>query len=126
MVLYFKPSGADAVVRVIDILTSLVGPAKPRTIPAGTASLPRKLRNLFPLMKRCAESDDADRSRLLEEASKRALENLVEAVEPHLGEIDDYLNSFGDRPMPEAATALGTLAECAVEARLLLSSNEKS
>lgn len=126
VVLYFKPNDASTVVRAIDILTPLVEPIKPRTLPAGTASLPNGLRNLGPLLKRWAESDDADRSQLLEGASRRSLEKLVEAVEPHLAGIDKYLDSFGDRPMPEAATALGTLAECALEARLLLSSKKKA
>jgi hypothetical protein len=126
VVLYFKPSDATAVVRAIDTLVSLVGPLEPRRAPIGASALPKELQKLVPLMKGWAESDDGDRAQLLEQASKRSLEKLVRAVEPHLAQIDQYLDSFGERPMPEAATALGTLAECALEARLLLSSKAKT
>lgn len=124
--LYFQPRDPATLIAAIEPLLSLVGAPKERSIPSDAKLLPKGLQKLVPLMKRWAESDDADRVQLLEQASKRSLEKLVESVEPHLAEIDHYLNKFGSQPMPEAATALGTLAECALEARLLLASKAKT
>jgi hypothetical protein len=61
----------------------------------------------------------------LDEASDGELGELVKAVEPRFAAINQYLDSFDDRPMPQAATALGTLAECTVEAQLKLSLRRK-
>jgi len=47
---------------------------------------------------------------------------FVAAVEPHIPSINEYLDSFGEEALPEAAAALGTLAECATEGKLILES----
>ena len=120
IVLYLQPDRASTVLSAIDEVLSLVGPTKPRSGPNDHVALPKKLRGLARLMERWAESDDGERSRLLDKASPRSLRKLVEAVVPHFDEIHQYLNSFGDAPLPEVATQLQTLAECACEARLRL------
>ena len=83
-------------------------------------NLPAKFRELVPLIERWVESDDADRDALLDEASDAELQELVRVVEPRFQQINEYLDSFEGSP-PESATGLGTLVECAAEARLKLS-----
>jgi hypothetical protein len=84
------------------------------------SDLPAQFHNLVPLIERWAESDDADRDALLDEASDSELMDLVSAVDPRFKQINEYLDSFEGTPT-ESATALGTLAECAAEAQLKLS-----
>jgi hypothetical protein len=118
--LYFQPLDATTLISAVASLLPLTGPAKGKKLPAGTRLVPKDLRKLLPLISRWAEPDDLDRVTLLENGSRRSLEKLVGAVKPHLQAIDTYLGSFGDNPIPEIATLLGTLAECAIEAELLL------
>jgi hypothetical protein len=120
VVLYLQPDHADTVLRAIEDLLSLVGPRKRRSVSDDRVALPKEFQSLAPFMERWAESDDAERSRILDKATPRSLRKLVDAVVPHFEGIDRYLSSFGDGPMPEAATQLQTLAECACEARLRL------
>jgi hypothetical protein len=80
---------------------------------------PESLRHLEPLARRWAISDDVDRSLAQETASDADLLALLTTVEPHFDAINQYLDSFADGP-DEDACVLGTLAECAVEARLEL------
>jgi hypothetical protein len=120
VVLYLQPDHASTVLRAIDELLSLVGPRKRRSVSDDRVALPKELQSLAPFMERWAESDDAERSRILNKATPRSLRKLVDAVAPHFDEIDRYLSSFGDGPVPGAATQLQTLAECACEARLRL------
>jgi len=118
--LYFQPSNATRLIAATALLLPLIGPPKARSFRVDAKIVPKELQTLVPLLKRWAESDDLERSRLLESASRRSLEKLVGVVQPHLGAIDSYLGSFRDAPMPEIATLLGTLAECSIEAELLL------
>jgi len=126
VVLYFQPPEPATVLKTIDLLLPMTGETNPRSLPADAHMVPKQLRGLLPLLKRWGAPDDAERGRILESASKRALQKLVSTVEPHFNEIDVYLRSFDSLPMPEAAIALGTLAECASEARLLLARETKN
>lgn len=83
-------------------------------------SLPKHLLPLKPLMKRWAVTDDAERDFLICKASKASLKKLVDGVYPLIPAINEYLNSFGEKRLPEAACALGALAECATEVKLRL------
>lgn len=120
VVLYLQPDCANTVLRAIEELLTLVGPRKQRSVSDDRLALPKEFQSLAPFMERWAEPDDAERSRILDKATPRSLRKLVDSVAPHFGEIYRYLSSFGDGPMPEAATQLQTLAECACEARLRL------
>jgi hypothetical protein len=84
------------------------------------SDLPSDLASLSQLATRWGIADDADREDRLARASTRSLQRLVGAVMPHLVFINAHLDSFGDRAVPESAAALGALAECAVEAQLIL------
>ena len=98
----------------------LVDPSQSISDSFDLSALPDSFRDLKPFILRWAESDDAERTALLEESTQEPLRELIEAVSPHFEQINEYLDSFGDRPAPEAATALGALAEAAAEARLKL------
>jgi hypothetical protein len=84
------------------------------------SALPEQFRQLKPLMEKWAVSDDQERSILIDEASQQALKKLVKAVSPHMEAINTFLDSFENRPLSDAAALLGTLAECATEAKLRL------
>ena len=57
---------------------------------------------------------------------QKTLNRLVDTLRPMLNSIGTYLRSFGDKPLPEAAVALGALAECSCEAKLLLDKRGKN
>jgi len=81
--------------------------------------LPERFRPLIPLIRGWARSDDLERETKIQRASRDRLKALVRRVEPELHAINAYLGGFKAVP-PECATALGTLAEFAVEAKLYL------
>jgi hypothetical protein len=109
--------------QVADVLPSLarLASALPRHVeePLSFADLPDEFHPLIPLIKQWGIADDDVRSKRMEKASRRQLQALVERLSPYFGAINDYLDSFGDR-VPASACALGTLAEAACEARLIL------
>jgi hypothetical protein len=125
--LYFTPNSADELASAVAILSDLVDgvESKDDTESSVIDDLPLEFKDLAGLVQRWAVSDDSERAALLDEASDVELSELVKTVGPRFAAINQYLDSFNDRPMPEAATALGTLAECAVEAQQELSSRRK-
>jgi len=82
-----------------------------------TSVLPVQFKDLIKLFPKWAESDDVKRGEIIESASTLSLKKLVSTVEPKLQAINEYLDSFKNSPPSEAATALGTLAECCLEAQ---------
>lgn len=88
--------------------------------------LPKNFLPLKPLMKKWAVADDTERDSLISRTSKATLKKLVDKVYPHIPAINEYLDSFGEKSMPEAACALGALAECASEMKLRLGLSPKS
>jgi hypothetical protein len=123
--LYLQRFKCDDVLDTLDILyqlLSLIPPAK--ETPINFEGLPEKFKTLLPGIKRWAIPDDNDRSEKLAKASSKTLTQLVKTVSPYFTEINQYLDSFGNRPLPEHAILLGTLAECATEAQLILKARE--
>jgi hypothetical protein len=116
--LYATPRSEDEILDAIDALSFLVGRHVSEVESIDFTVLPLSLHSLIPLIGRWAVSDDGERADLLEEASESELSDLVATVEPHLGEIDDYLRDSADESLP--AIYIGALAECTVEARLHL------
>ena len=119
-VLYFKPESPDELLSAVEALCDLVGKLPSSEAGLNLDALPPEFKKLSSLIHEWAEPDDELRSELLERKSKAALKKLVAAVGPHIPSINEYLDSFKEEAPPEAATALGTLAECASEARLIL------
>jgi len=120
-VLYFKPESIDEAVLAVKALCSFIEKLPSIDDSVNLDGLPPKFKELSPLIRKWAVSDDELRTEMLEHKSETALRKFVSAVEPHIPSINEYLDSFGEEAPPEAATALGTLAECATEARILLS-----
>jgi hypothetical protein len=85
-------------------------------------AMPQEFRILIPLIEAWATSNDVDRNALIEDADRSTLESLVSCVEPAIKPINDFLNSFGEQPLDDAAMALGQLVEAAEEAKLRLQS----
>ena len=116
--LYSQPSNPDQVLSYLNVLLRLVHDQDANIL--DLAALPVEFQQLAPLIRKWAEPDDAERSALIDESSKDALSDLVRAVAPKFNQIGQYLDSLAGRPMPEDATALGTLAEAASEAQIKL------
>jgi hypothetical protein len=117
---YLQRSSVSEIISAIEVTCGLA-----EQLPAGNDDqdvdldvLPSKFKVLIPFIRKWGVTDDLERSELLEKASRKTLERLVQLVTPHLSSIDEYLNSFGEEPLSEAAIALGALAECTVEAQL--------
>ena len=89
------------------------------------SELPAKFESLLTLIPKWALNDDEERTEMLEEASSDELKSFVATVIPHIPAIDKYLDSFGDEPLPEAGAALGTLAECCLEAQIVIRDSGK-
>jgi hypothetical protein len=121
LTVYLRPTSRQ---RILDAVAAAIALAD--RLPAATTTkvdfsdLPVQLASLVPLAKRWALSDDVDRGERVNQASSRNLQRLVRVVGPLFGAVNAYLDSFGEAPMPESATALCALAECAAEAQLVL------
>lgn len=95
------------------------------SLPAGRRKadlkgLPASFSPLLPLVQAWGTLDDAEREERREKLPRPALQAIVEQVKPYLSAIDSYLHQFGETPLPEAAVALGALAEFVVETELFL------
>jgi len=89
--------------------------------------LPDDLRPLAPLISRYAESDDADRSELLERASDADLRELSQAPEGHWDAINAFLDenvAADPGPAQDVALALDSFSQAAMEAKDELESRE--
>jgi len=85
--------------------------------------LPGELRDLAPLIARYAESDDVDRSELLENASNEELRELSEAPAAHWDAINAFLDEHvaaEPGPRQDVALALDSFSQAAMEARYAL------
>jgi hypothetical protein len=113
---YLKTPTAEHVQRVIERAIDLAEKIEVAEEPLDLTLLPVPFHPLIPLIRKWAIYDDGDRSDLLTTASKPALSKMIEKVSPYLAAIDSYLDSFGKQPPTERPCALGTLAECVLEA----------
>jgi hypothetical protein len=86
-------------------------------------SLPGPMRPLAPFYRRYAISDDADRERVIQEASPAELEQLVQAVNPLWPDINTFLDldSHSDEEILTHA-----LAQAAMEAQIELRDRARS
>jgi hypothetical protein len=114
---YLQRPSMDRVTTIIDAVIDLM--PHEHGGPAAFATFPEALRPLVPLLGKWAIDDDDERSRKLKRSTRPTRQKLVDAVVPLLSAIDDFLDSFGANP-PEEACALGSLAQAALEAQLLL------
>lgn len=85
--------------------------------------LPEALQPLAPLISRYAESDDVDRSELLENASDAELRELSDAPAAHWDAINAFLDenvAADPGPAQDVALALDSFSQAAMEARYTL------
>ena len=121
-----RPPSTQRIADVLNRLGPLIGQLPEPAMPAADfGDLPKEFGHLIPLIKSWVRSDDAERSDILARASNARLTRLVDQVAPHFASINSYLDSFSDGALSESAVTLGTLAECATEAQLLLARRRK-
>jgi hypothetical protein len=113
------PFAPQRVSRVIEALIGVLPEGKQQACELELSRLPSQFVPLLSLIPTWSVPDDIERQELLTQSPTQSLIVLVEVVEPLLNSIGEYLDSFGGNP-PLEACALGTLAECAVEAKALL------
>jgi hypothetical protein len=116
--LYSSPNSTEELRSALDCLASLAALFPPPLAVWNLHSLPNSLFGLTGLIQKWAIGDDSERADLLEESPTSELSDLVTAVDAHFEEISRYRSSVEDSD--EVAIALGTLEECAEEARLML------
>jgi hypothetical protein len=121
LLVYLQRDSRDGVMSAVEVACKLT-----EQLPTATddnlnlAEIPAKFENLFGLIPKWAVSDDERRSEMLEETPRETLQMFVASVSPYIPAIDEYLAAFGDEPRPDAVCALGALAECCLEAQILL------
>lgn len=74
-------------------------------------NIPKNLTILFPFLKKYAVADDSERAQLVGTINEKKRRELIDVVNPLFKEIDEYLNSFEDRPLTNEAILVGNLAE---------------
>ena len=70
-----------------------------------SAKVPAELRDLVPLAQRWGIGDDVARSAQLQKATPAERSELRAAFGPRQARITAWLDSFGQRPMPQEAAA---------------------
>ena len=116
---YLKSRHAARIIAVVEAMIDSVSQRQVEGNELRLETLPIQFRPIAHLVLKWSISDDDERQQLLAGSSKDTLSTLVATVEPYLAPIGSYLHSLGENPSAEAC-ALGTLAECVVEAKMLL------
>lgn len=116
---YLKSPHAARIIAVVEAMIDSVSQHQVEDNELRLEALPVQFHPITHLVLKWSVSDDDERQQLLADSSKDTLSTLVATVEPYLAPIDSYLHSLGENPSAEAC-ALGTLAECVVEAKMLL------
>lgn len=125
LLLYLQRGSKEEVIAAVEVGCTLAEQFPATEDSLDLSGLPAKFENLLGLIPRWALSNDEKRSEMLEETPREALESFVATVSPYLSAIDEYLDSFGGEPPPEAAASLGALAECCLEAQIQIRGNQK-
>jgi hypothetical protein len=79
--------------------------------------IPNNLKPLLPFLK-FSVSDDVEREQLIDEMEVGQKKKLVNAVDPFMHEINQYLSSFRDQPLDEVAILIQDLAELVSELKM--------
>jgi hypothetical protein len=120
IVLYLQREARDDIISAVRAVCDLAKELPALEEHLDLSGLPTQFEGLSDLIKKWAVSDDEGRSEMIERASRQKLKKFVDSVLPYISAINEYLDSYGDEPPPKGATALGTLAECALEAQIRL------
>jgi len=117
---YVRPRPDRPLTGLLSTLAKLASDLPPdETKPLPLSDLPDQFRPLIPLIRKWGITDDSDRTERLEGASRRQLGGLVRRVRPLFEAINAYLAGL-PADLPVSAAALGSLAEAAAEAKLML------
>jgi hypothetical protein len=114
---YLKRPTTDQVSSVINCAIELAAAIEIAEEKLDLKLLPKQFHPVIQLIEKWALANDSDRDDLLASATETQLRQLVDEVNPYLQAIDSYLDSFRETALSEQAVALGTLAECALEAK---------
>ncbi len=120
LTLYSQCASVTELMAAFEVLSDLADAIEGPEPVVALDSLPPEFAPLLSTVRQWALLDDDHRAERLERASTTARQRLVNTVSPFYPLINRYLDSFGDEPLPEAATLLGALAECAMEAAVSL------
>lgn len=85
--------------------------------------VPISLQGLVPFLHRWSISDDVERDQAINQASKEEIEQLIKYVNPKMKEINEYLDGFNSKVMPDEAVLIGDLAELVSEINLVKHTN---
>lgn len=126
LLLYLQPESPEEVLSAVQTLCVLVDKLFAPSEPVDLTGLPPEFQSLVAAYPGWSVSDDDSRTEMLGKKSKAELRSFLSVMQPQLAAIDSYLNAFGNTPLSDAAAALGTLAECAAEVKIILSSRTRA
>jgi hypothetical protein len=79
------------------------------------SDLPIELRQILLQFENLAVTDDSERDELIEELSTKQRKDFIKVIEPKFGEINLFLDTFGDKPLTGGAIGLQCLVELTIE-----------
>ena len=77
--------------------------------------VPQEFRNLLPIAQQWGVGDDVERSELINKATADDKQALLDAVNPYRQQINSWLDSYGNNPMPEEAASFMYMLEAMEE-----------
>jgi hypothetical protein len=77
--------------------------------------MPKEFQRMLKTYAKWAISDDMEKEIKINESDSEELDRLINSIEPKLPEINQYLDSFGDMPLPDNVIELQNLAELVSE-----------
>lgn len=79
------------------------------------SDLPTDLRQILKIFGYLAFSDDLERDEKIQTLTKKQRIEFIEILEPKLGNINSFLDTFSNKPLSEGAIRLQSLAELFIE-----------
>jgi hypothetical protein len=121
LVIYKNQISADInpdrdIISTVNRLIEIIKHNKRRTLDKEKVNdLPDNLKDLYFMFDKYSISDDLERDELVEMLTTKEIKTLIDKVDHRTGDIVDYLNSFGDKPLTENAQLLMSLFELVAE-----------
>lgn len=89
--------------------------SKKESMIINSAIVPKTIRHLIPLVEEFGITDDNLRSKMRDNLNIKKKKELIQVVHPFIGDINKYLDSFGNDLLSEDAIKFGCLAELITE-----------
>jgi hypothetical protein len=121
IVIYINQVSAEVspdrdIVSTIDLLIKIIEHNKSENKSEKSVNdLPGNLRDLYKLFDKYSKSDDQERDELIESLTSRDIKKLIDKVDKRTNEINEFLDSFDDRPLTDNAQLLMSLTELVIE-----------